>query len=181
MSEETIPQMRERIERLEKAEKEITSQRDSLRKENAQLKARDAFREEGYPASYGDLYAGQNGDAELTSESLDAFVTAFGLTKATAQSTGEESTSKGESESEAESGNADLALLARGGSRAGEGGVGSSTQAPMTRAEYMELAQTDPNAAKVAVSQGRVQLSRDNPYVPSQGRVSGPNPYVPTE
>lgn len=181
MSEETIPQMRERINKLEKSEKELQSQNADLSKEVTTLKARDTFREQGYPASYGDLFAGQSDGSEVTVEAVQTFIEQYGLAPGDSPATGDGSTDEGDLESDQQpSGSEDLALLARGGSRAGEGGTGSSASETLTRAEYLDLARNDPAAAKVAVSQGRVQVSRDNPYVPSQGRVSGDNPYAPS-
>jgi len=182
MSEETIPQMRERIARLEKSEKDLESQKEVLSKEVTKLQARDTFREAGYPASYGDLFAGQSDGAEVTGELVEAFIETYQLSPDGSTTTEESGTTdEGNQESEQSDDSKDLALLARGGSRAGEGGTGSSASETLTRDEYMDLARNDPQAAKVAVSQGRVQVSRDNPYVPSKGRVSGANPYAPSE
>lgn len=183
MNEETIPQMRERIDRLEKSEKDLKSQNGDLSKENTKLKARDLFREAEYPAAYGDLFAGQiEGSDEVTPEAVQTFIESYDLSKDGSPATGDSSTDdEGNSESEQKEKNVEgLELLSRSGSRSGEGGTGSSSSETLTREEYMDLARNDPNAAKVAVSQGRVQVSRDNPYVPSQGRVSGANPYAPS-
>lgn len=182
MSEETIPQMRERIKALEKSEKDLASQKEVLSKEVTRLKARDTSREQGFPASYGDLFAGQAGDGEVTVEAFTTFIEAYNLPNNGSPSTDESGpTDEGDQESDQQDSSEDLALLSRGGSRAGEGGTGSSASETLTRAEYMDLARNDPNAAKAAVRQGRVQVSRDNPYVPGQGRVSGTNPYAPSE
>lgn len=182
MSEETIPQMRDRIARLEKSEKDLKSQNEGLSKENTQLKARDQFREAGYPASYGDLFAGQaEPDTEITPEAVQDFVKAFNLNvDGSASEDDSGTTDEGGSNDDAGTDTEGLDVMARSGSRSGDGGSGSPEAKVLTRAEYLDLARNDPAAAKAAVANGRVQVSTDNPYVPSKGRVSGVNPYAPT-
>ena len=181
MSEDTIPQMREHIKELEKQNKGLVSDNDTLTKTNRTMTARDAFREEGYPSSYGDLFAGQRPDEEMTSESMDKFVTDFGLTKTTEDPEPNVTADEGDQTPNVAPGSEDLALMSRSGSRPGDGGTGSSDQKTMTRDEWKDLSRTDPAAAKAAVSQGRVQVSKDNPYVPQSRSIGVANPYASSE
>lgn len=174
MSEETIPQMREQINALEKQLKELSKANSDFATENRVLAARDVFRQQGYSAEGGELFAAQNPDGEITAEAVDAFVQKYGLAQAKG---GEAPSTEEETAPAADPGTAELAALSRSGSRAGEGGASGSSLEPMTRQQWQELHARDPQAAKVAVASGRVQISKDNVYV---GGKSAGNPFAPT-
>ena len=174
MSDETIPQMRETIDRLQKDLKSERSTIEQLTSDNWRLTSRDAFREEGFPAQYGDLYAGQNEPGEVTAESVSGFVDSFGLTKAEAPAVeGEGSTEEGAPSQEGSPGSPELAGMSGGGTNAGDGGSGGPSIEPMTTDAWRKLRATDPELAAQAVRQGRVQgVHSDGPVPP------GTNPYL---
>lgn len=174
MSEETIPQMREQINALEKQVKDLSKANSDFATENRVLSARDVFRTQGYSAEGGELFAAQNPEGEITAESVDAFVQKYGLASAGADDAAPET--EEEAAPEAAAGSPDLATMSRSGSRAGEGGASGSSTEPMTRQEWQELMASDPAAGKAAVASGRVQISKDNPY--SGGRAAPGNPFA---
>jgi len=151
-NEDTIPQMRERIDQ----------QNEQLRKleaDNRKLIARETFREAGLKPEHGDLFAAQDAKSDITVDTVKAFATQFGLV--------EEEAPVEDTPAPAETGaSADEALtqMSSGGSGAGEGGA-ASTKQRMTRDEWTELSKTDPAAARQALLEGQVQLRKDNFYV----------------
>jgi hypothetical protein len=181
MSEETIPQLRERIDELTKQNKALAQQVPELQKENRVLKARDIFGQKGFAPEGGELFAAAHPEGEITDELVSSFVERYKFGKAGSPSEGGTVVPQDEG-SDAPEASADtegLDALARGGSRAGDGGSGGSQSEPMTRAEWQALYKRDPAAAKAANRQGRVQISKDNVYVAS-GSVLG-NPYAPSQ
>ena len=179
MSEETIPQMRDRIDSLDKANKDLTSDNARLTGENRSFAARDAFREQGYAANHGDLYAASHPEGDITADGVNEFAGQFNLPKVelvASSDDGEGSTEEGDQSSE-DAGSTELADMARGGSRPGDS-AGGATSDSMTRAEWQTLMQSDPVAGREAVSQGKVQISRDNPWSDGQPVTPGSNPYA---
>ena len=183
MGEETIPQMQERIDAQNKEIAGQTKTIHDLNKENRRLLARDVAREKGYDASAGELFASANPETDITEESLAEFITKFpGLAGGGAASAGGESTEAADGGDEAEqpaAGSSDLSKLARGGSRSGDSADGAAQQT-MTIQEWQELQVTDPAAGKEAIRQGRVQISRGNPYGDQTPVPAGVNPYQPS-
>ncbi len=179
-TEETIPQMRDQIDSLTKANKEAQGANTKLAKENRNLSARDLFRDKGLDPKTATLFVGQH-EGDITPEAVDAFAKEFGFAPVSTEGAGSEgeegSVEEGESGPEAAPGSTELGKLARGGSRSGDGGAGGSTVETLTRAEYQALAATDPAAAKEAVRLGKVQISKDNVY--SDQRPAPGNPYAP--
>lgn len=169
MSEETIPQMRERIESLEKNAKASEKALAAAEAKARLFEARDAFREAGYKPDYAELFVkGYEGD--ITKEAAVEFAGKYGFaasggTEAEGK-TAEGATTEGTSQETQSKGN--LAALSRAGSRAGEGGAAPVGNEPMTRDAYNELYKTDPAAARKAVQEGRVQIRKDNPYAQRQ-------------
>lgn len=160
MAEETIPQMRERIEALEKQVKSLSGDKDTLNAENRTLKAREFARDQGYDPVHGELFATST-DSEITAEGLNDFATKFGLNPTTTEVT-KETTSTEESVEESAPGMESMSRAGSGPGTTPAAGVGSDI---LTRQEYMALAQSNPAAAKEAVAAGRVQLRADNPWV----------------
>lgn len=158
MAEDTIPQMRERIEALEKQLKAAEADKAALNKETRLLKARDVFREQGYDPVHGELFANSS-EGEITAEAVDEFAGKYGLVPT---STPDESPA--EDEASVDDAADDMASFSRAGSGAGSGGAAGPSENTMTREEYMSLAKSNPAAAKEAVAAGRVQLRADNPW-----------------
>jgi hypothetical protein len=180
MSEETIPQMRERIKELEKSEKALTRENEALQKDVRRFGARDAFRDQGLPAAHGDLYAAQNPEGEITAEGVMEFVESFNLGAPSGDSDGDASDSGGGDAPEAAGdGNENLDALSRSGSRPGDGNPGGASTEQMTRDEWTKLYSRDPAAAKAAVASGSVEISEGNPYVKQTAGVGRDNPYAP--
>jgi hypothetical protein len=177
MSEETIPQMRETIERLSKDKAGLQKENSELQTQVRVRDAREAFRTAGYEPSQGDLFVAANPDGEITVESVNEFATQFKIQPAESSGGGDGGSNEEDPASQEPAGSTNLAPASGGGSRPGDS-AGSATEQTMTRAEYMELAATDPAAARAAVASGRVEISGDNPWLrePSTGRK---NPYVP--
>lgn len=183
MGEETIPQMQERIDNQNKEIAGQTKTIHTLNLENRRLLARDVAREKGYDASAGELFASANPEAEINEESLTEFINKFpGLASGGTASAGGESTDAAGEGDEADQpavGSSDLSQLARGGSRSGDSADGAAQQT-MTIQEWQKLSVTDPSGAKEAIRQGRVQISRDNPYGDQVPVPAGVNPYAPS-
>ena len=169
-----IPQMRETIERQEKKIAELESERNGLQSDLRVRDARDAFRTAGYDPRQGDLFAASNPDAEINAENVQGFADQYNLSPA-GDST---PTDEGDPTPEVDDGSAELNAMAGGGSRGGDGGAGGAASEPMSRAEWQRLYESDPAAAKAAVASGRVEISRDNPYVQGSGLPRGVNPYA---
>jgi hypothetical protein len=177
MTEETIPEMRERIEAQNKAIKDKDTEIGKL---NSQLRVRDAreaFRGAGYNPKHGDLFATTNPEGEITAEAVAAFAGEWDLQPAASDSIADEGT---DDTSDADDGTDTLGSLGRSGTRAGEGGGGSSLEKTLTRQDWMELQATDPVAASQALSQGRVLISEGGNLRTGQSAVRGRNPYEPS-
>lgn len=160
MAEETIPQMRERIEALEKQVKSLSGDKDTLNTENRTLKAREFARDQGYDPVHGELFASST-DGDITADGLSEFANKFGLNPTSTEVANETTSTEESAEDNADA----MDSFSRAGSGPGTApaaGVGSDT---LTRQEYMELAVSNPAAAKEAVAAGRVQLRSDNPWV----------------
>lgn len=178
MSEETIPEMRETIERLQK-------ERASLVKDNTKLQsdlhirdAREAFRSGGYDPRHGDLFAAKNPEAEITEENVATFADEWNLAAVSVKSTSE---SEENSADLADDGTDALSAMGSGGTSTGEGGASGTATQKMTRSEWKKLMITDPASAKAAVASGKVEISGDNPWLGSDRNraPSGSNPFVP--
>jgi hypothetical protein len=176
VSEENIPQMRETIERLSKDKSDDATTIGNLTKQVAEFKAREVFGGEGYSPSNGNLFVAMNPETEATPEAAVAFAEAQGLT--IVGTTQEGSGESGESTTEASDGSENLAGMSGSGSGAGDGGAGGSANDSLTRQQWQELYQTDPEAAKAAAASGRVEISKDNPWTPEIVTAPGVNPYA---
>ena len=181
MSEETIPQMREALDNANKSIKDLTADNEKLTTDNRGFAARDAFRNEGYAANHGDLYAASNPDGDITVEAVNEFAGQFNLAKVEAGETKvveDGVTDEGGDGTEGKApGSKALADMQRGSSSSGDGAGGASPE-KMTIAEWQALHQTDPAAAKEAQRQGRVAVSNDNPWMDGMPVQPGLNPYV---
>jgi hypothetical protein len=169
VSEETIPQMRERIQELEKQVNGLKGANSELSTTNQTLKAREVFRDQGYDPNQAALFVSQNPEGDVTPESVNEFASKFNLQPLPkeaetpkAESSEEPSTTSVEDTSAASS-QAGLAAMSGGGSGPGTGGQQTPGTSFLTREQYNQLAQENPAAARQAVSEGRVQLRRDNP------------------
>lgn len=182
MSEETIPQMREALDNATKSIKDLTSDNERLTTENRGFAARDAFRDEGYAANHGDLFAASNPEGEITADAVNEFAGQFKLEKVELTTTTEpdpDASDKGGDGTDGDApGSKALAGMQRGGSSSGDGAGGASTE-KMTQVDWQALYQTDPTAAKEAVRQGRVIISNDNPWLDGKPVQAGLNPYAP--
>jgi len=174
MTEETIPQMRETIDRLVKDNKSLTAERDTAVGEVRSLNARSFASAANFTPQAGELYA-KNTEGDLTADGFAEFATGLGLTasEAVPPATGGEAPAAGEETTPEATGSADLSNMARGGSTT-EGGAGSATEESMTRDEWIELSRTDPIAAKEALAKGKVLVSKDNPYAGGSQRPGNP-------
>lgn len=182
MSEETIPQMREQIDNLNKSNKDLTSSNETLTKTNRGLLARDAFRDEGYAANHGDLYAAANPEGDITADAVNEFAGQFNLAKVEPgkmdAGSDDGSDAGGDGASTDAPGSTALGDMGRGGSSSGDGS-GGSTPEQMTIAEWQALMQSDPVAGREAQRQGRVAVSNDNPWLDGKAVAQDMNPYVP--
>ena len=176
MSEETVQQMRETIERMQKATaadaKTITDQAVEIRVRDA----REAFRTQGLNPRHGDLFASQEPDTDINAETVTAFAEAWNLK---AEEKIDSDSDDGEKTSEVTDGSEGLSSMSGGGSQS-EGGVPSGDEIElMPRQEWIQLSITDPARAKQIATSGRVAISADNPYQKSPRQApSGQNPYI---
>ncbi len=177
MSEETIPQMRETIDR-------ITGERNTALKQVTKLEAdlhvrdaREAFRTGGYDPRHGDLFASHNPDTEISAENVATFADEWNLGAVDSQKS---STEEGDQTVQVDDGSEALAGMTGGGTTSGDGGSDGATNEKMTRSDWQKLMMSDPAAAKEAAVSGRVKISGDNPWLGSDRdrTPSGTNPYV---
>lgn len=171
---QNIPEMRDTIERLSKEKAALTQEVGSLSQELRVRDARDAFAAAGYAKSHGDLFVASNPEAEITAETVVAFADQFGLPTV---ASGESSTD-GDSASSQQEDQSGLTSMAGGGSRSGDTGAGGAQVESLTREQWKQLHATDPSAAAAAIASGRVEISRDNPFVKNSGLPRGTNPYA---
>lgn len=175
MSEETIPQMRETIERLSKDKAGLEGSVKDLTGQLRVRDARDAFRTEGFNPKHGDLYAAVNPEGEITAEAVNTFAEDQGLPVLDGNQSG--SDDGGESTSGAKDGTENLADMSGSGSGAGEGGAGGAVPETLSRQEWQALYASDPASAKAAVASGRVEISKDNVML-KPSASPGANPYA---
>lgn len=184
MAEETIPQMRERIDKLTDENKDLKSQLESKDSEIRVRDAREAFRKAGYNPKHGDLYAKDNPEGEITPDDVASYAEEWDLHPVETESESTDSTQEDSSQggdgstSEADDGSDALSSLNRSGSRSGQGGGGSSDDKTYTRQEWAELNRTDPVKAAAALNQGRVETSGSPNARSGQDLGRGDNPYV---
>lgn len=176
MSEEDISQMRKTIERLSKDKAELGTEVKDLSTQVQEYKAREVFSGEGYNPANGNLFVAMNPEKEVTAEVATDFAKAQGLILL--ESNQKSDDDAGKSTTEVEDGSKELAGMAGSGSGAGDGGAGGATVESLTRAQWQDLYRSDPAAAKAAVASGRVEISKDNPWVPNKVSTPGVNPYA---
>jgi hypothetical protein len=174
MTDETIPQMRETIDRLTKDLKSQQAENEKLAANTRQLTAREVARQANYDPKIGELYA-KTAEGDLTPEGLAEFASELGLPTGVSETVAPESAEDAEESVTEPTGSADLSNMARGGSSAGEG-AGSAADELMTRAEWTELSRTNPAAAQAALAKGQVQISKANPYAGGSSREG--NPFI---
>lgn len=156
---DTIPQMREQIEKLQADIKKQQDTASELSKENRLLKARDVFRQQGYDPVHGELFATST-EGEITAEAVDGFASKYGLVP-----TSSADESPADVEASADDQSDSLSSFSRAGSGPGSGAAAGPTDNTLTRPEWIELQKSNPAAAKEAVAAGRVQLRADNPWL----------------
>lgn len=159
MSEETVPQMRERIEALEKQVKEEADAKSAAESKARLYEARDAFRGKGLKAEYAELFI-SNHSGDVTEEAVNGFVEKFGFKPETAPTPPAEegSTVKNVTGSTA------LSNMSGAGSRPGDGGQQTPGEEAMTRQDWNELNKKDRVAARAVLARGGVQIRKDNIY-----------------
>ena len=161
MSEETIPQMRERIETLE-AEKKASVKAQVAAEGKARLfEARDAFREAGYKPDFAELFVGAH-QGDITKEAVSEFSTKYGFSAEGSPPPVPEEPAG--TVPDTSPGSTALAQVSRAGSRPGDGGAAPAGTQTMTRDAWNELNKENPAAARVALQEGRVEIRKDNFY-----------------
>lgn len=177
MSEEqTIPQMRETIDRLSKDKTGLERTVQELRSEVRTYQAKEVAVEAGYMPAHGKLYAAVNTEGDVTVEALAAFAMEQGLPPAASSNQGSSEEEESSTETK-ESGDTNLAGMAGGGSRAGDGGDGGVQSETLTRQAWQELFRADPAAARQAVASGRVEIDKGNPHLRNR-QTTGGNPFA---
>jgi hypothetical protein len=176
MSEETVPQMRETIDRIRGERNSALKQVDKLEVEIHVRDAREAFRTGGYDSRHGDLFAAKNPDMEINEENVATFADEWNLAAVESSSTPE---GEGEEPSKVDDGSEALAGMAGSGTSTGEGGSDGATETKMTRPDWAKLMISDPAKAKAVAVSGQVELSDDNPWLGSDRvrTLPGQNPY----
>lgn len=167
MSEEGIPQMRERINELEK---QLKAAQDEAAKANSRARlfeAKDVFREQGYNPIHAELFVQGQPEGDITPESVDAFAQKYGLAP-TGEGEGSQSSGTEGEDSEREDSappsDTGLSSFGRAGSGSGDGGSAPATTEKLTHEEWKELHQKDPARARKAVADGRVEFKEGNFY-----------------
>ena len=111
------------------------------------MKAKEAFRAEGFNDSHAELFVQTNPEAEITTESVNEFVNKYNLTPQSApQETSEPL--------------ADIANVAQTSSQPGL--IGTAEAGKISKGDYKKLQVSDPTAAHEALIQGKVQMREDN-------------------
>lgn len=177
MSEDTIPQMRETIDRLAKENKSLTTERDDAVGEVRNLTAKEYARLGNFTPATGELYA-KTAEGDLSEDGLVAFATGLGIPELSGEETKveeESSTEKVEETGADAPGSPDLSKMSGGGNQQ-EGGSGGADSELMTRQEWTALSRTDKVAAAAALAQGKVKFSKDNPFAGDTQRPG--NPYL---
>lgn len=162
MSEETIPQMRERIEALEKQTKTAEQRATEAESKVRVFEAREVARDQGFSPKTGELFAKVN-EGEITPEALNTFATENGLQPVKETTTESEGTSEEADDSGETDTTGNLGAMSGGSSASGSGGQQAAGSKTMTKAEFHSLSQSDPVAARQAALEGRVELRADNP------------------
>lgn len=175
MSEDNIAEMRKTIERLSKENAGLKADNGSLAKTVRTFEAEKAFTAQGYKAANGALYAAINPEGEITPEAVLEFANEQGFSVQESNSSDDADSQKSASNAAKEQ--ADFSSMAGSGSRGGDGGSGGPGDTPMTRQAWKELHARDPEAARAAARQGRVQISRDNSYAEGHLGPGAMNPF----
>lgn len=166
-NEETVPQMRDRIEQLNAEKATALRQAQEAEATVRKLSARDAFREAGYSAAHGELFAAQNPEGEITPEAVTEFASNYNLQLVSGSA--EASTTSTDSEEgtseEANDPGQGLANFSGGGSRASTGTAAGAGAGKMTKEEWHKLNRDNPAAARDALLKGKVEMSAQNFYV----------------
>lgn len=156
MAEETIPQMRERIDALEK---KLATEQKAREKAEADVRlfsAKEVFRSAKLPEVQAELFV-KTHEGDITPESVKEFATKFGV--APTEPVQKEATSEGTTTPAT---GTKLADMSRAGTGAGEGGAATAGDRPMSRQDWNALNQRDPAAALAVLRQGGVALRTDN-------------------
>lgn len=160
MSEETVPQMRERIEALEKQVKDEADARSAAESKARLYEARDAFRGKGLKAEYAELFISQH-SGDVTEEAVNGFVDKFGFKP---ESTPPPAAEEGSETVKNVTGSTALSNMSGAGSRPGDGGQQTPGEEAMTRQDWNELNKKDRVAARAVLARGGVQIRKDNIY-----------------
>ncbi len=160
MSEETVPQMRERIEALEKQAKDATTAAQAAESRARLFEARDAFRTKGLKPEYAELFLGAH-QGDITPDAVDGFVDKFGFQPESTPPPADDSAKGAETNPPASS---TLSAFSRAGSSVGEGGQQTPGTTTMTREDWNELNKKDRGAARAVLARGGVQIRKDNIY-----------------
>lgn len=160
MSEETVPQMRERIEALEKETADAKKAAADSQSRARLFEARDAFRSKGLKSEYAELFLGAH-DGDITADAVEGFVSKYGFQPESAPTPPAD-----ESSNTATNvlGSSALSALARAGSAPGSGGQQTPGDEAITREDWNELNKKDPAAARAVLAKGGVQIRKDNIY-----------------
>lgn len=162
MSEQTIPEMRERIDALDKANKKLEGDLKVQVQTNRTLQAKEVFRDKGFDPKHGELFATTNPDGDITGEAVEAFVEQWSLSAAKETPATEETAPvEGTEQGAPSTASTNLAGMNGGGSGPGGGGQPAVEATTLTKDQWHELNRTDPVAAREALS--RVELRKDNP------------------
>ena len=169
MAEETVPQMRARIE---EQNKELSELRRAVQEKDGAIRrfeAREVFREAGLPAQHADLYTAANPEGEITKDGILEFANAYNLAP---QAESEPEPAEEATEETASDPGSGLEAFSGGGSRGGSEAAATPRPNKLTKEEWYDLQKTDPAAAKARLLAGEVELNPDNPYV-RQGQYPG--------
>lgn len=139
-----------------------------MQKENKLLAAKEAFREAKYSPNMAELFV-SSVEGDITVDAVHEFVAKYDLPPMEvelAKAASESEPVGEENQQNVEADDSDLSLMA-GGTRSGEGGqqAADAQKGTISRADWEELAKSDPVAARQAVDSGKVLLRSDNFYI----------------
>ena len=146
-NEESITNLRDALDKATADKGTLQTEFDAVSGELKGMKAKEAFRAEGFNDSHAELFVQTNPEAEITTESVNEFVNKYNLTPQSApQETSEPL--------------ADIANVAQTSSQPGL--IGTAEAGKISKGDYKKLHVSDPTAAHEALIQGKVQMREDN-------------------
>jgi hypothetical protein len=165
----TPEEAREQIDSLTKDLKSTQAELETAMQVNREHDVKDGFASGGFDPKFADLYMAANPEGDITADAISEWAGTYGIEPST------DNQSTPSTEPVTDPSTTGLDTMGRGGSNPGGSGQPPATEKTMPIQEWQDLYARDPDAAKQAMEDGRVEVRTDNPYVP--GYTQRRNPY----